>query len=336
MNNQSSSLDLSHFPVMLNEVIKISSPSNGEKFIDCTFGGGGYSKQLLKFPKTIVNGLDRDKTVNVIAKKLENKFPNRFKFNQVKFSKLDTISNDFVDTVIFDLGLSSIQLNDLERGFSFKSSKDLDMSMGLSQISAKDVINNLSEINLKLIIKILGEEKEASRIAKNIIKFRSEKKITKVKELVEIIEKSKKKNYVSKINPCTKTFQAIRIFVNKEITELINGIINATKILKPGGKILVVSFHSIEDKIVKYLFSNFSTNKSNPSRYFPNNESENTVLFEKYKNKIIKPTKKEIDQNYSSRSAKLRYATRSRNEFKYPVKLIEKFQKYLDLESIDV
>jgi len=336
MNNQSSSLDLSHFPVMLNEVIEISSPSNGGKFIDCTFGGGGYSKQLLKFPKTIVNGLDRDKTVNVIAKKLENKFPNRFKFHQVKFSKLDTISNDFVDTVIFDLGLSSIQLNDLERGFSFKSSKDLDMSMGLSQISAKDVINNLSEINLKLIIKILGEEKEASRIAKNIIKFRSEKKITKVKELVEIIEKSKKKNYVSKINPCTKTFQAIRIFVNKEITELINGIINATKILKPGGKILVVSFHSIEDKIVKYLFSNFSTNKSNPSRYFPDNESENTVLFEKYKNKIIKPTKKEIDQNYSSRSAKLRYATRSRNEFKYPVKLIEKFQKYLDLESIDV
>ena len=336
MNNQSSSLDLSHFPVMLNEVIKISSPANGGKFIDCTFGGGGYSKQLLKFPKTIVNGLDRDKTVNVIAKKLENKFPNRFKFHQVKFSKLDTISNDFVDTVIFDLGLSSIQLNDLERGFSFKSSKDLDMSMGLSQISAKDVINNLSEINLKLIIKILGEEKEASRIAKNIIKFRSEKKITKVKELVEIIEKSKKKNYVSKINPCTKTFQAIRIFVNKEITELINGIINATKILKPGGKILVVSFHSIEDKIVKYLFSNFSTNKSNPSRYFPDNESENTVLFEKYKNKIIKPTKKEIDQNYSSRSAKLRYATRSRNEFKYPVKLIEKFQKYLDLESIDV
>ena len=193
MNNQSSSLDLSHFPVMLNEVIEISSPSNGGKFIDCTFGGGGYSKQLLKFPKTIVNGLDRDKTVNVIAKKLENKFPNRFKFHQVKFSKLDTISNDFVDTVIFDLGLSSIQLNDLERGFSFKSSKDLDMSMGLSQISAKDVINNLSEINLKLIIKVLGEEKEASRIAKNIIKFRNEKKITKVKELVEIIEKSKKK-----------------------------------------------------------------------------------------------------------------------------------------------
>ena len=230
MKNQSPSLDLTHFPVMLNEVIKISSPSQGGKFIDCTFGGGGYSKQLLKFPKTLVRGLDRDKTVNIIAKKLENKFPNRFIFHQIKFSELDTVSSDLVDTVIFDLGLSSIQLNDFERGFSFKSSKNLDMSMGLSQISAQDAINNLSEINLKLILKILGEEKEASRIAKNIIKFRSEKKITKVNELVKIIEKSKKKNYASKINPCTKTFQALRIFVNKEITELISGIINATKI----------------------------------------------------------------------------------------------------------
>ena len=112
MNNQSPSLDLTHFPVMLNEVIKISSPSQGGKFIDCTFGGGGYSKQLLKFPKTLVKGLDRDKTVNIIAKKLENKFPNRFIFHQIKFSELDTVSSDLVDTVIFDLGLSSIQLND--------------------------------------------------------------------------------------------------------------------------------------------------------------------------------------------------------------------------------
>ena len=336
MKNQSPSLDLTHFPVMLNEVIKISSPSQGGKFIDCTFGGGGYSKQLLKFPKTLVRGLDRDKTVNIIAKKLENKFPNRFIFHQIKFSELDTVSSDLVDTVIFDLGLSSIQLNDFERGFSFKSSKNLDMSMGLSQISAQDAINNLSEINLKLILKILGEEKEASRIAKNIIKFRSEKKITKVNELVKIIEKSKKKNYASKINPCTKTFQALRIFVNKEITELISGIINATKILKPGGKILVVSFHSIEDKVVKYLFSNFSNNKSKPSRYFPDIEPENVALFEEYKNKIIKPTKKEIEQNYPSRSAKLRYAIRSENKFNYPVKLLEKFKKYLDLEAIDV
>ena len=335
MNNQSSSLDLSHFPVMLNEVIKISSPSNGEKFIDCTFGGGGYSKQLLKFPKTIVNGLDRDKTVQKIGKELEKKFPQRFKFYQIIFSQLDTISKEDVDVIIFDLGLSSIQLNDLERGFSFKSQKNLDMSMGLNQISVQDVINNLSELDLKLIIKILGEEKDASRIAKNIVKFRSEKKITKVQELVQIIEKSKKKNYSSKINPCTKTFQALRIFVNKEITELIYGIINAAKILKPGGKILIVSFHSIEDKIVKYFFSNFSTNKSKPSRYLPEEDDSKTALFEEYKNKILKPTKKEINQNNRSRSAKLRYAIRSNNKFIYPNGLIKKFKKYLDLEDID-
>ena len=336
MNNQPLSLESYHFPVMLNEIIKISSPSNGGNYIDCTFGGGGYSKQLLKFPNTIVKGLDRDKAVNLVAKKLEKKFPKRFKFHQIKFSQLDTVSKEFVDIVIFDLGLSSIQLKDLDRGFSFKSTKNLDMSMGLSKISAQDVINNLSELNLKLIIKILGEEKEASRIAKNIVKFRSEKKITKVHELVKIIVKSKKKNFSSKINPCTKTFQALRIFVNKEITELINGIINATKILKPGGKILVVSFHSIEDKIVKYLFSNYSSNKSKPSRYIPDNITNSTGLFEKYKNKIIKPSEEEIKKNFASRSAKLRFATRSKNEFQYPEELLSKFKKYLDLEAINV
>ena len=335
MNNHTPLLELSHFPVMLNEVIKISSPSKGGIYIDCTFGGGSYSEQLLKFPKTTIKGLDRDNKVQKIGKELEKKFPQRFKFYQIKFSQLDSISKDNVDVIIFDLGLSSIQLNDLGRGFSFKSNEDLDMSMGLNQISAQDVINNLSELDLKLVIKILGEEKEASRIAKNIVKSRNEKKITKVQELVQIIEKSKKKNYSSKINPCTKTFQALRIFVNKEITELISGIINATKILKPGGKILIISFHSIEDKIVKYFFSNFSTNKSKPSRYLPDEDDSKTALFEVYKNKILKPTKKEIDQNNRSRSAKLRYAIRSNNKFIHPNDLIIKFKKYLDLEAID-
>ena len=336
MNNHTSSLEYSHFPVMLNEVIKISSPLKGGTYIDCTFGGGGYSKQLLKFSKTIVKGLDRDDKVQKIGKNLEKQFPKRFKFYQTTFSQLDTVTKDYADVIIFDLGLSSIQLNDLERGFSFKSDKNLDMSMGLNEISAQDAINNLSELELKLIIKIFGEEKEAARIAKNIVKCRNEKKIIKVKDLVDIIEKSKRKNYASKINPCTKTFQALRIFVNKEITELINGIINATKILKPGGKILIVSFHSIEDKIVKYFFSNFSTNKSKPSRYLPEETDNTKALFTDYKNKILKPTKNEIDQNNRSRSAKLRYAIRSKNKFSYPNELVEKFQKYLDLEATSV
>ena len=337
MNNLATSLELSHFPVMLNEIIKISSPEKGGTYIDCTFGGGGYSKNLLKYSKTIVTALDRDYKVREIGKKLEKKFPKRFKFHQTTFSKLETVTNkDLVDVIIFDLGLSSIQLNDLERGFSFKSNKNLDMSMGLNKISAQEVINNLSEIQLKLIIKIFGEEKEASKIAKNIVRFRNQKRIIKVKDLVEIIEKSKKRNYASKINPCTKTFQALRIFVNKEITELINGIINATKILKPGGKILVISFHSIEDKIVKYFFSNLSTNKSKPSRYLPEIDISTKMLFEEYQNKVLKPTQTEINKNNRSRSAKLRYAIRSKNKFSYPQELINKFKSYLDLEGINV
>ena len=142
--------------------------------------------------------------------------------------------------------------------------------------------------------------------------------------------------YLNKINPCTKTFQALRIFVNKEITELINGIICATKKLKPGGKILIISFHSIEDRIVKFFFTNYSKNRSQPSRYFPENKTLNTALFENYQNKLFRPTKKEIDLNKRSRSAKLRFAIRSNNSFEYPKELIDKFKKYLDLESINV
>ena len=336
MNNQTSSLEFSHFPVMLNEVLKISFPSDEKTFIDCTFGGGGYSREILKFRNTKVQAIDRDKKALLIARDFEKKFPERFKFYQLKFSKLDTISEECVDVVIFDLGLSSIQLDDFDRGFSFNSNKKLNMKMGLNNTSALEALNNLSEKNLKLIIKILGDEKEASKIAKNIVKFRNEKKIINTSDLVNIIKKSKKKIYSNKINPCTKTFQALRIFVNKEITELIYGIINATKILKPGGKILVVSFHSLEDKIVKYFFTNFSKNKSRPSRYLPESTLLDTALFSEYKNKVFRPSKKEIELNNRSRSAKLRFAIRGENKFEHPQELIKKFKKYLDLEAIDV
>ena len=182
----------------------------------------------------------------------------------------------------------------------------------------------------------MGDEKEASKIAKNIVNYRNIKKITNTADLVKIIEKSKKKNFSSKINPCTKTFQAIRIFVNKEITELINGVISATKKLKPGGKILVVSFHSLEDRIIKYFFTNFSKNQSRPSRYLPENKISKLILFDEYKNKVFRASKREIEQNSRSRSAKLRFATRSNNKFEYPQDIIKRFQKFLDLEAIDV
>ena len=141
-----------------------------------------FKRNYLKFPKTKVIGLDRDSSVISNCKKIKKKFKNRFKFYQLKFSQIDKILKNNVDTIIFDLGLSSIQLNNLKRGFSFKSKEKLDMTMGLSNISAQEVINNLSEKKLKLIIKILGEEKEASKIAKNIVKARSKKK--KLQELM--------------------------------------------------------------------------------------------------------------------------------------------------------
>ena len=335
MINQTSSLESYHFPVMLSEILKISSPANGGSFIDCTFGGGNYSREILKFPRTKVQAFDRDKKVQSLAENLKKQFPKRFNFFQVKFSELDNILNDKVDVIFFDLGLSSIQLNDLDRGFSFRSDKKLDMSMGLNDTSAFEAINNLSEKNLKSIIKILGEEKEASIIAKNIVKNRNIKKISNTEELVKIIEKSKKKNFLNKINPCTKTFQALRIFVNKEVTELIDGIIGATKKLKPGGKILVISFHSIEDRIVKYFFANFSQNKSRPSRYLPENKFSEKALFVEYKNKLLRPSKQEIIKNSRSRSAKLRFAIRSKNKFEYPLDLKKKFKKYLDIEAIN-
>ena len=336
MKTQKLSLEFSHFPVMLNEVTQISLANKGGLFVDCTFGGGNYSTALLKFPKTRVIAFDRDSAVVPIAENLKKKFQNRFKFHQIRFSQLDKVLINGADAFIFDLGLSSIQLKNLKRGFSFKSKDKIDMTMGLSDISAQEAINNLSEKDLKLIIKILGEEKDASRIAKNIVKTRSTKKITKVDQLVKIIEKSKKKNFLSKINPSTKTFQALRIFVNKEISELINGITYATKFLRPGGRLIVISFHSIEDKIIKYYFSNFSKNRSNPSRYFPEDDENKYFLFENYNKKVFKPSRNEMIKNKPSRSAKLRFAIRSKKEFSYPSNLFQKFEKYLNIEAKNV
>ena len=336
MKTQKLSLEFSHFPVMLNEVTQISLANKGGLFVDCTFGGGSYSTALLKFPKTRVIAFDRDSAVVPIAENLKKKFQNRFKFHQIRFSQLDKVLINGADAFIFDLGLSSIQLKNLKRGFSFKSKDKIDMTMGLSDISAQEAINNLSEKDLKLIIKILGEEKDASRIAKNIVKTRSTKKITKVDQLVKIIEKSKKKNFLSKINPSTKTFQALRIFVNKEISELINGITYATKFLRPGGRLIVISFHSIEDKIIKYYFSNFSKNRSNPSRYFPEDDENKYFLFENYNKKVFKPSRNEMIKNKPSRSAKLRFAIRSEKEFSYPSNLFQKFEKYLNIEAKNV
>jgi len=337
MNTTISSLEKKHFPVMLDEVIQSCLLTNKNQLIvDCTFGGGGYSRELLKIPSIKVIALDRDKSALTRAKDLEKKFPNKFIFYNEKFSNLNKVikKENKPDVIIFDLGLSTFQLKDYSRGFSFKANEKIDMQMGLSNTSAEDVINTLDEKSLKLIIKILGEEQEAGRIVKNIIKARISKRIDTVTELVRIIEASKKKNYNTKINVCTKTFQALRIFVNKETTELIEGLIKASELIKSGGKIIVISFHSIEDKIVKYYFTNYSSNKSNPSRYMPTENNQKNSFFEKYKNNFLTPSSAELIKNPASRSAKLRKAVRTEQEFIYPTEFKGKFKKYIDIENV--
>ncbi len=326
------SLEGKHLPVMIDEVLEICNPKNGGNFMDCTFGAGGYSKEFLKFQEAKVVAFDRDNHVIEIANKLKNKFKSRFIFHNKKFSKLDLVSTNKFDAVIFDLGLSSIQLDDLSRGFSFKSKNELNMSMGLTERSAMNVLNTYSSKDLKDIIKTFGEDDDAFRISKNIVKERNISQIKTTDELVKIIKRSKKKNYIKKIDESTKTFQAIRIFVNQEISELIEGIINATKILKPGGKLIVISFHSIEDKIVKFYFKNFSKNHSRSNKYLPEN-IENLSLFENYKNKVITANPNEVKKNPRSRSAKLRVAIRSENEFIEPKELRKKFKFLTDLEN---
>ena len=333
MKSSQTLLGKSHFPVMLKEIVNICSPDNGGNFLDCTFGGGGYVNELLKFPKTKLIAIDRDKNVINTANQFKKKFKNRFDFYNIKFSNIDQVIDCSLDAIIFDLGISSIQLDNMDRGFSFKSKKELDMSMGLSSLSAKKVINSYSYETLKRIIKIFGEEKDAARIAKNIIKERKKSSIIKTNKLVEIINKSKKKNFKKKIDISTKTFQAIRIFVNKEISELINGMIKATDLLKPGGKIIFVSFHSIEDKIIKFYFKNFSANRSRENKYIPETNHSKFSLFKNYKNKAYTATEEEVKINPRSRSAKLRYAVRNENTFNDPKELRIKFKKYLDLES---
>ncbi len=327
------SLEAKHLPVMIDEVLEICNPKNGGSFLDCTFGAGGYSKELLKYQKSEVIALDRDSDVTEIANRVKNKFKSKFTFYNKRFSSLDQITIKKFDAVIFDLGLSSIQLDNLSRGFSFKSSCELNMVMGQTKTTAKKVINTYSSQDLRDILKTFGEEEDAKSIAKNIVKHRNVNQINTTDELVSIIKNSKKKNYKKKrIDESTKTFQAIRIFVNKEISELIDGIIKATKVLKPGGKLIVLSFHSIEDKIVKYYFKNYSKNKSRTNKYLPEG-TDNLALFETYKNKVIKATSNELKLNPRSRSAKLRYAVRSNDEFKDPRELRKKFKFLTDLEK---
>lgn len=334
MKDISSLKALSHYPVMLKEVLDVCRPDKGGLFIDCTFGAGGYSNAILSHPKTKVIALDRDSNSKKYANITKKKYKKRFSFYNLKFSQLDKFSkkNIKADSIIFDLGLSSLQIFNLKRGFSFNSTGMPDMRMGLNSINAQEVLNNLDLRTLRDIFNYFGEEKESFNIASNIIKHRKIKPISTIPELVEIIKKSKKRDFKKKTNISTQVFQAIRIFVNKEISELIEGLINATKLLKSQGTIIIISFHSIEDKIIKFFFTNFSKNQSRGSRYYPD-KFQKKILFENYRNRIIRPSSKEILFNNPSRSAKLRFAIRAKDSFLYPIDFKNRFSHYLELEN---
>jgi 16S rRNA (cytosine1402-N4)-methyltransferase len=320
-----------HYPVLLNEIIRIITPQYGGTFIDCTFGQGGYTKKILNFPKTKVISIDRDLESLKKIEDIKKNFGERFIFKNIKFSQLNElkIKNEDVKAIIFDLGYSYTQIKDPKKGLSFDSVGALNMKMGLNNFSAKEVINNLEENELEQIFKYFGEEKESKRIAHNIVQDRKIKEIT-TQELVRIIESSKrKKNY--KTHSATKIFQALRIFVNKEISELIYGLINATKILKKDGIIAVVTFHSLEDKIVKYFFKSLSENKS-VSRYMPKGE-EKVNLFRLINKKPILPSSKEINENPPSRSAKLRFVIKKENFYEFETDILEKFNKLIEIEN---
>ncbi|MFL2903193.1 MAG: 16S rRNA (cytosine(1402)-N(4))-methyltransferase RsmH [Candidatus Pelagibacter sp.] len=320
-----------HYPVLLKEILSIISPQHGGTFIDCTFGQGGYSKKILEFENTKVIALDRDVESKKKANEIKKIFKDRFVFKNIKFSQLNNLKlkNEDIEGIIFDLGYSYAQIKDPKKGLSFESSGSLNMQMGLNNYSAEDVINKLDEKELDKIFKYFGEEKESKHIARNIIKERLKNKID-TQTLVKIIDRSKKKKKF-KIHTATKVFQALRIFVNKEISELIFGLINATKVLKKDGILAVVTFHSLEDKIVKYFFKSLSENES-ISRYVPFTEQAET-LFKLIQKKPIFPSKIEISKNLPSRSAKLRYAIKKKNFYDFDTDIDDKFKNLIEIEN---
>lgn len=286
-------MSVKHIPVLLSEVVSMLSPKSGGIYFDGTFGGGGYTRAILESADCRVIACDRDQFVKRIADDFADKYQKRFDFFRAKFSDIKSILKrkniEKVDGIILDLGVSTFQLSDSSRGFSFKLIGPLDMSMGLCEETALEVIRKYSEKELADIIYKFGEEHFSRRIAKNIKMKLS--KINNTEDLANVVRYSVKKT--GKTDPATKTFQALRIFVNKELEELEKLLSTSVDLLNPNGKIIIVSFHSLEDRIVKLFFKEL-LKKSN---------ERNFVLLTK---KPIVPTREENLSNPKSRSAKLR------------------------------
>ena len=336
------SLEFKHIPVMSEDIDKILTPYKSGVYIDCTFGGGSITREILSKKNTKVISIDRDNFVETFSKEIGKEYNNRFEFIIDRFSNLENILKKrnlqkIPVAIIFDLGLSSFQIDNPERGFSYRQDGLLKMTMGKNNITAHDIVNKLEQKDLRNIFSLFGEDKDSGLIAKLIVQKREDKEISSTQELAEIILRAKryKNSKYNKVDSCAKIFQAIRMVVNQELTELYEGLISAIKNLSIDGKIVVITFHSLEDKVVKKVFDFFSNKKKGTSRYLPeSNENENLNILEVKDRKPIIASEKETRNNNRARSAKLRYAIKIQDhsfEFKRSHLNLE---KYFQLEEV--
>lgn len=303
-----------HVPVLLDEVLEWLAPQEGDVIVDGTFGAGGYSRKLLETGATVV-GIDRDPDAIAGGQALVNESDGRLILVPGQFADLETHARnsgfDAVDGVVLDLGVSSMQLDEADRGFSFLRDGPLDMRMEQAGPSAADVVNELPVRDLIRIIGLLGEEKRATSVAHAIDNARKEKPFTRTLELANLIEKvlgrSPKK---AQIHPATRTFQALRIYVNGELHQAAKALGAAESILKPGGRLVLVSFHSLEDRIVKRFFQDRTKTRGGGSRHMPEEEVP-PATFEILTRKAVEARDTETDANPRARSAKLRAGRRT-------------------------
>ena len=300
--------ELQHKPVMCEEVLSILNPSDGCVYLDGTLGAGGHSRKILESADCSVIGIDKDPTAIELCRDLEKQYGNKFLSINGSFGNLsqhlNSIGINKIDGILLDLGTSSMQLGTPERGFSFQFDAPLDMRMTQTGETAYDIINSLSEDSLADIIFYFGEERSSRKIAKAIVNKRKIKKIKTTFDLNEIVLSVKKGNN-KKIHPATKTFQALRIYINNELKDLYEALISIEKVLSEKGRLVVISFHSLEDRIVK----NFIRENSIPIRKYDPKNPDKIFVYEN--RKVIKPSEYEVKKNRRSRSAKLRWVFRS-------------------------
>ncbi|NNE39849.1 MAG: 16S rRNA (cytosine(1402)-N(4))-methyltransferase RsmH [Marinicaulis sp.] len=302
-----------HIPVMLREVLAALSPKENGVYVDATFGAGGYSRAILESSNCTVYGFDRDPNAIADAADLVERFKGRLFVKNRPFSEMrEALAEDGVeniDGVVFDLGVSSMQLDQPERGFSFRDNGRLSMRMDCGSPDAADVIAAGDVKELAAVFKAYGEEKKANAIARAIVSSRDEAPISTTTALADIVSAASPKFPMQKIHPATRVFQALRIFVNDELGELVRGLRAAEQLLRPAGRLVVVAFHSLEDRIVKRFLANRMNARQGGSRHMP--EKDQIVpSFEPVYTKPLSPDDDEIVKNARARSAKLRAAGR--------------------------